>query len=57
VNPQVAEALHGEENHILLSLENAIGKQINIYPDHRFHLEQFDILETMSRQFVHGDLE
>jgi ribonuclease G len=47
VNPQIAELLHGEENHIISSLEKAIGKQITIYPDRRFHLEEFDILETL----------
>lgn len=47
VNPQIAEAFHNEENHIITSLEKMIGRQINIYPDDRFHLEQFDIFETM----------
>lgn len=47
VNPQIAEALHNEENHIITSLEKMIGRQINIYPDERFHLEQYDILETI----------
>ena len=47
VNPMIAELLHGEENHIITSLENRIGKQITIYPDHRFHLEEFDILERI----------
>ncbi len=48
VNPQIAEALHNEENHITTSLEKMLGRQINIYPDERFHLEQYDILETIS---------
>jgi len=52
VNPQIAEAFHGEESHILSSLEKLIGKQINIYPDHRFHLEQFDILETLNPRII-----
>ena len=47
VNPQIAELLHGEENHIISSLEQAIDKQITIYPEKRFHLEEFDILETL----------
>jgi ribonuclease G len=48
VNPQIAELLHGEENHLITSLENRLNKQITIYPDSRFHLEEFDLLETMS---------
>jgi ribonuclease G len=48
VNPQIAELLHGEENAIIASLEQAIGKQITIYPERRFHIEEFDILETLS---------
>jgi ribonuclease G len=48
VNPQIAELLHGEENHLITSLENRLNKQITIYPDNHFHLEEFDLLETMS---------
>ncbi len=48
VNPQIAELLHGEENHLITSLEHRLNKQITIYPDRRFHLEEFDLLETMS---------
>ncbi|UCE54482.1 MAG: Rne/Rng family ribonuclease [Desulfobacterales bacterium] len=45
VNPQIAEFLHGEENDIITSLERKIGKQIVIYPNPQFHMEQFDIYE------------
>jgi ribonuclease G len=48
VNPQIAELLHGEENHLITSLEHRLSKQITIYPDRRFHLEEFDLLETLS---------
>ncbi len=48
VNPQVAERLHGAESHLITSLESRLNKQITIYPDKRFHLEQFDLLETLS---------
>jgi len=48
VNPQIAELLHGEENHLITSLERRLNKQITIYPDNRFHLEEFDLLETMN---------
>jgi ribonuclease G len=45
VNPQIAELLHGEENHLILTLEKVIGKQIVIYPNTTYHLEEFDIFE------------
>jgi ribonuclease G len=47
VNPQIAEQLHGEENHLITSLENRLSKCITIYPDRRFHLVEFDLVETI----------
>jgi len=47
VNPEIAENLHGEENHIILALEKKIGRQIVIYPEAKFHMEEFDIVETI----------
>lgn len=46
VHPQIAELLHGEEKHLINTLEHRLEKQITIYPDKRFHLEEFDILEN-----------
>jgi len=48
VNPEVADYLHGEENHLIPGLEKNIGKQIVIYPDSRYHMEAFDITESIS---------
>ncbi len=48
VNPEIAELLHGEENHIVQTLEERVGKRINIYPDRQFHLEDFEIVELMT---------
>ena len=45
VNPQIAELLHGEENHLITALEKVIGKQIVIYPNATYHMEEFDIFE------------
>jgi len=45
VNPQIAELLHGEENHLIAALEQTIGKQIVIYPNTTYHMEEFDIFE------------
>ena len=47
VNPEIAEYLHGEESVLLASLERTIDRQIVIYPDPQFHLEEFDIFEVI----------
>jgi ribonuclease G len=47
VNPKIAELLHGEENHLIASAERAISKQIVIYPNSQFHLEEFDMFEVV----------
>lgn len=47
VNPEIAERLHGEENHIILSLEQALGKSIIIYPNPRYHMEEYEIIEQI----------
>ena len=47
VNPDIAELLHDDQNHIILSLERTIGKQIVVYPHAEFHMEEFDIFETV----------
>lgn len=46
VNPEVADYLHGEENRLIPGLEKIIGKQIVIYPDSRYHMEAFEIIES-----------
>ena len=45
VNPEIAEFLHGKENEIITSLERKIGRQIIVYPNPQFHMEEFDIYE------------
>lgn len=47
VNPEIAELLYGEENPLISSLEKKIGKRVAIYPNPKFHMEEFDILESM----------
>ncbi len=46
INPEVAEFLLGEENRIISDLEKNIKKQIVIYPDNRYHMEAFEIIEN-----------
>ena len=48
VNPAIAELLHGEENGLILSLERATAKRIAIYPNPDYHLEEFDLFETLA---------
>ena len=47
VNPKIADLLLSEENHIITSLEQILGKRIVIYPDSKFHMEEFDIFEVL----------
>jgi len=47
VNPEIADFLHGEENSLIASLEKTLNKQIVIYPNPRFHVEEFDIFEIV----------
>jgi ribonuclease G len=47
VNPEIAELLYGEESALISSLERKIGKRVAIYPNPKFHMEEFDILESM----------
>jgi len=46
VNPDVADFLHGEETRLIPGLEKTIEKQIVIYPDSRYHMEAFEIIES-----------
>jgi ribonuclease G len=49
VNPQIAELLLGQENPLIARLERSINKQIVIYPNPEFHMEQFDIFEVIGQ--------
>jgi len=46
VNPSIAELMLAEENPAIAALENETGKQIVIFPEPQFHMEEFDIAET-----------
>jgi ribonuclease G len=46
VNPKIADYLHGEENRVIVLLEQITGKQVVIYPHREFHMEEFDIFEN-----------
>lgn len=49
VNPEIAERLHGEENHLMVSLESRLAKRIIIYPNPQFHVQQFDVYEITGK--------
>jgi ribonuclease G len=49
VNPDIAELLHGEERRIIANLEQHIGIQIVIYPNIKYHLEEYDIIEVTKK--------
>jgi ribonuclease G len=46
VNPKIAELLHGEERRLIVELEKTIRKQIVIYPNPSYHIEEFEIFES-----------
>ena len=48
VNPEIAELLHGEENHVITRLEEISGKQIVVYPKAALHMEEHDIIESIN---------
>lgn len=47
VNPEIAEMLLGEENHLIAKLEKQLGRQIVIYPNHNYHMEEYEVLEKL----------
>jgi ribonuclease G len=48
VNTEIADLLLGEENRIIVNLEKKIKKQIVIFPNKQFHMEQFDFFESLT---------
>ncbi|MCK5099985.1 MAG: ribonuclease E/G, partial [Desulfobacteraceae bacterium] len=50
VHPEIARLLHGEEKHLINSLEKKFQKPIAIYPDTNYHMEEYHIFETLVKQ-------
>jgi ribonuclease G len=50
VNPAIADLLHGEESELIAALEQLTGRQIVIYPDVAFHLEEVRIIEILKEE-------
>jgi ribonuclease G len=47
VNPEIADLFYGEERRLVEELEEKFNRQIVIYPNPTYHLEQFDVLEVL----------
>ncbi|RUA01659.1 MAG: Rne/Rng family ribonuclease [Deltaproteobacteria bacterium] len=47
VNPEIADLFYGEERRLVEILEDKFSRQIVIYPNPTYHLEQFDVLEVL----------
>ena len=47
VHPDIAQVLHGEQKHIISSLERQIKRPISIYPEPNYHIEEYHIFETL----------
>jgi ribonuclease G len=47
VNTEIADLLHGEESEIIANLEKEIGKEIIVYPNSKYHMEEFEIIESL----------
>ncbi|SLM29707.1 Ribonuclease G [Desulfamplus magnetovallimortis] len=48
VHPEIAQLLHGEEKHLVSSLENRFGTPIAIYPEPHYHIEEYHIFESLA---------
>jgi hypothetical protein len=44
VNPDIADALKGEEAGVLRDAESLIGRKLVVRPDKDLHHEQFDLM-------------
>ncbi len=47
LHPEIAQLLHGEEKHLISSLENKFGTPITIYPEPHYHIEEYHIFESL----------
>ncbi|MDY0375584.1 MAG: Rne/Rng family ribonuclease [Desulfobacterium sp.] len=49
VHPEIAHLLHGEQKHLIISLEREIRRPIIIYPEQHYHIEEYHIFETLEK--------
>lgn len=50
VHPEIAQLLHGRENHLITSLEKQFSKPIVIYPEPQYHMEEYHIFESLVKE-------
>ncbi len=47
VNPEIAEALQGDERGVLREVEQVVGRKVTVRPDAYLHHEQFDVMSSV----------
>ena len=47
VNPEIAEALQGDERGVLREVEQVVGRKVTVRPDAYLHHEQFDVMSLV----------
>ncbi len=50
VHPEIAQLLHGEEKHLISSIENQFSKPVAIYPEPHYHMEEYHIFESLVKK-------
>ncbi|MCP4120039.1 MAG: Rne/Rng family ribonuclease [Desulfobacteraceae bacterium] len=49
VHPEIAQLLHGEQKHLITSLEREIKRPVAVYPEPHYHIEEYHIFETLEK--------
>jgi ribonuclease G len=52
VNPEIADMLHNEHNRLIGQIEQEIERRVIIYPNQRYHIEEFQIYEKTGKMEV-----
>ncbi|MEN8210325.1 MAG: Rne/Rng family ribonuclease [Thermodesulfobacteriota bacterium] len=47
VHPEIAQLLHGDEKHLISSLEKQFSMPIAVYPEPHYHIEEYHIFESL----------
>ncbi|MBU1193325.1 MAG: Rne/Rng family ribonuclease [Proteobacteria bacterium] len=50
VHPEIAQLLHGQEKHLISSLEKQFSKPIAVYPEPHYHMEEYHIFESVLKE-------
>ena len=52
VNPEIADMLHSEHSRLISQIEKEIDKRVIIYPNQRYHIEEFQVYEKTGKMEV-----